>query len=346
MDVREQAVDDGGAGSEEAGFFGGGLGFAEAILFQEKAAEFVMTQPERGILFHASANGLISFGNFSGVQENGAETDLRFGIFVVAEIDGFAEERFGVRAIAESELGHGELIGGFVIFGSGGDGLLEIGERGLRVFIFIKFLFAGFHEIAGLGRHGEFVDGNGLRVQGFVGCGNGFQIDRDVLVGGHGDVDIGGEMLAAGGVNDDEILGAAECAETELAGVGGGLGFYELVLAVVEGDGDVFGHAVLVAVVDVAGDGGGLLGEDREREKKKEDCSEEPGHCWASCRLGEEEYSIGDEGEGGIGGGASLGSKGVEVLGFLLELGRGDRRGSLSANGSGKGGGPHFADSE
>jgi hypothetical protein len=29
-----------------------------------------------------------------------------------------------------------------------------------------------------------------------------------------------------------------------------------------------------------------------------------------------------------------------------LELGRGDRRGSLSANGSGKGGGPHFADSE
>lgn len=278
MDVGEKAVNDGGAGSQEAGFFGGGLGFSEAILFEEKAAEFVMAEPEGGILFDGGADGLIGFGEFAGVHENGAESDLRFGIFAVAEIDGFAEEGFGVGAIAKSELGHGELVIGFVIFGTGGNGLLEIAEGGLRVFLLIQFLFAGFHELAGFGGHGEFVDGDGWGVEGFGGFGIGFEINDDVFVGGHGNIDVDGIRFAAGGVDGDGILGAEECAKAKLAGVCGGLGFDELMLAVVQGDGDVFGDGVFAAVVDVAGDGGGFLGEGRKCEKKEKDCSEEAEH--------------------------------------------------------------------
>src|SRR5271167_1335077 len=102
------------------------------------------------------------------IEEKTAETNIGFGVAVAAGFDGFAEGAFCFGGIAEGEVGHTELVRGFEIGRSHGEGLLKIGDSGLGILVLVKSFLAGGKEFAGFGGHGKFVDRNGRAWQGLL----------------------------------------------------------------------------------------------------------------------------------------------------------------------------------
>jgi hypothetical protein len=127
VNVGEKPVDDGNTRREKPGLFGRSESIGKTLLQHEGAAEFVVTEPKIGIELKPLANGFFGVGDIAGIKKNGAEADMSFRIFVPAKLKSFAERRFRFGAIAERELGHGELIFRFVIGESERDSLLKIG---------------------------------------------------------------------------------------------------------------------------------------------------------------------------------------------------------------------------
>lgn len=250
-------------------------------LAEEGAAEFVVTESE--IEFKAAANGLFGVRKVAAIEHGGAQSDIGFGKCVVAEVDGFAKISFCFGMIAEGELSHAKQIVSLIIGGCEGDGLLEIRNSSLRIFVDIQFFLAGVDQFGGLRGHGKFMSGNGGGMRRIESgrLGNWFEIDGKNFIGGHGDVNSKAYGLISGNV-DGEVVGCAlQTAKTEASTVGGSLGFDEYMLALGKNNDNVFGSLVFTFIVDIAGNGRRLLSrgsKGKEQKETEEQGSETPDH--------------------------------------------------------------------
>lgn len=178
------------------------------VLAEEGAAKFVVTEPEIGIEFQAAANGFFGVRKVAAIEHGGAESDIGFGKCVMAQVNGLAKIFLRCGMIAKGEMRHAKQIVGFVIGRGESDGLLEIGDRGLGIFIEIELLLAGVHEFHGLRGHGKFVGRHrgGVWRIGSGRLGNWFEIDGENFIGGHRDVHFKAYGLISGNV-DREVVG-------------------------------------------------------------------------------------------------------------------------------------------
>ena len=252
------------------------------VLAEEGAAKFVVTEPEIGIEFQAAANGFFGVRKVAAIEHGGAESDIGFGKCVMAQVNGFAKIFLRCGMIAKGEMSHAKQIVGFVIGRGESDGLLEIGDRGLGIFIEIELLLAGVHEFHGLRGHGKFVGRHrgGVWRIGRGRLGNWFEIDGENFIGGHRDVHFKAYGLISGNV-DGEVVGCAlQTAKTEASTVRCRLGFNEHMLTVGKNNDDVFGSLVFTFIVDITRNGRGLLsrGSKRKEQETEEQGSETPDH--------------------------------------------------------------------